>query len=189
MLFIILLSSYFIGSINFSVIICHILNLPSPLHSGSNNPGATNVSRVGGKKVGLMTFIGDASKGYFPIIIAKILALPIIELSYIGLLIIVGHMFSVFLKFKGGKGISTLIGILSALYWPLGLIFLISWIITYLATKYSSLSSLISTLVILSVISIFKITIIVPFLLITILIFIRHWENIKRLILKKENKI
>ncbi|WP_192483142.1 MULTISPECIES: glycerol-3-phosphate 1-O-acyltransferase PlsY [Cysteiniphilum] len=191
MLFILMLIiGYLFGSINSAIITCKLMGLPSPRSIGSGNPGATNVLRLGGKKAAAITLLGDALKGLIPVLIAHALYLSATETGYIALLAVIGHIFPVFFGFKGGKGVATLIGVILGFYWLIGIIFLATWLICALITKYSSLSALIATIVsAICVIFIFNFNTALPFIIIAVIVILRHHENIKRLINGSESKI
>ena len=104
-------ASYLIGSISSAIIICRLMGLPDPREQGSGNPGATNVMRIGGKKAAAITLLGDLLKGLLPVYAAKLLAVPVELLAIIGLAAFIGHLYPIFFKFKGGKGVATSIGV------------------------------------------------------------------------------
>ena len=166
------------------------MGLPSPRSVGSGNPGATNVLRLGGKKAAAIIISGDALKGLIPTLIAHTIHLSAPEISYIGLAAVIGHIFPIFFGFKGGKGVATLIGVILGFYWLIGVLFLISWLLCALITKYSSISALVATVLsAIFVIFIFSLQTALPFLIITIIVILRHYDNITRLINGSENKI
>ena len=175
------------GSIPFGFILTKIFLKKDIRNIGSGNIGATNALRTGDKLIGYTTLLFDILKAVLPIIYIKF-NFP--ELVYISsLCVFLGHVFPIWLKFKGGKGVATYVGILFALNIYFSLIFIISWLITFVLTKFSSLSSLIATLsipVYLLIISQFDQ--IIFFIIMFILIFITHRENIKRLKNKEETK-
>ena len=146
MLPILLISAYIIGSISAAIITCKMLNLPDPRTQGSNNPGATNVLRIGGKKAAAITLIGDGLKGFIPVFIGKQLGFGEQELALIALCAFIGHVYPVFFKFNGGKGVATFIGGLLALHYLAGLAFILTWVFVAKVLKISSLSALIATL-------------------------------------------
>jgi len=188
-IFLVILFAYLIGSIPFGIIISKIMGLGNLRNIGSGNIGATNVLRTGNKLAAILTLIFDLLKGAISVIItyyifndttAQIAALS----SFLG------HCFPIWLKFKGGKGVATFIGISLALYWPAGILICLTWVLTAFLSRISSLSALISSLSsilwvwILGVPSaIFVMTVL------TILIWFRHIENIKRIIKNTEPKI
>jgi glycerol-3-phosphate acyltransferase PlsY len=188
-IFLVILFAYLIGSIPFGIIISKIMGLGNLRNIGSGNIGATNVLRTGNKLAAILTLIFDLLKGAISVIItyyifndttAQIAALS----SFLG------HCFPIWLKFKGGKGVATFIGISLALYWPAGILICLTWVLTAFLSRVSSLSALISSLSsilwvwILGVPSaVFVMTVL------TILIWFRHIENIKRIIKNTEPKI
>jgi len=188
-IFLVILFAYLIGSIPFGIIISKIMGLGNLRNIGSGNIGATNVLRTGNKLAAILTLIFDLLKGAISVIItyyifndttAQIAALS----SFLG------HCFPIWLKFKGGKGVATFIGISLALYWPAGILICLTWVLTAFLSRVSSLSALISSLSsilwvwILGVPSaVFIMTVL------TILIWFRHIENIKRIIKNTEPKI
>ena len=178
---------YLMGSIPFGFILTKIFLKKDIRNIGSGNIGATNALRTGDKLIGYTTLLFDILKAVLPIIYIKF-NFP--ELVYISsLCVFLGHVFPIWLKFKGGKGVATYVGILFALNIYFSLIFIISWLITFVLTKFSSLSSLIATLsipVYLLIISQFDQ--IIFFIIMFILIFFTHRENIKRLKNKEETK-
>ncbi len=149
-----LLLSYLVGSIPFAPIVAKILNTPDPAQYGSKNPGATNMMRIGGKKAGSLTFLGDSIKGFLFLSILSIL-LPIYHYSAnevqafcsaCAIFLVLGHVYSIFLKFKGGKGVATTIGVLFAVNVLVGLLALSSWVITFAVFRISGLAAIVSCL-------------------------------------------
>ena len=112
---IIILILYMIGSLPFAVIISKLLALPDPRSFGSNNPGATNVLRGGNKFGAMLTLLGDSMKGYIPVFILSSMGMQTVEIYFLSFFILIGHIFPITLKFKGGKGVATSIGILFAI--------------------------------------------------------------------------
>ena len=179
--------SYLMGSIPFGFILTKIFLKKDIREIGSGNIGATNALRTGNKLIGYTTLVLDIIKAVIPVILVK-LNHP--ELIYVAsLCAFLGHVFPVWLKFKGGKGVATYVGILFALNIFLGLIFCISWLIIFLISRYSSLSSLISSITIpLYIFFNNQISNVFFFGIMFVLIFYTHRENIKRLKNKEENK-
>ena len=179
--------SYLMGSIPFGFILTKIFLKKDIRNIGSGNIGATNALRTGNKLIGYTTLILDISKAIIPVIYVKIY---IPELIFIAsLCAFLGHVFPIWLKFKGGKGVATYVGILFSINILLGGVFVISWIIIFILTKYSSLSSIIGAI---SVPAYLLITgqsnNVIFFIIMFILIFYTHRENIKRLKNKEESK-
>ena len=186
-LFIIGIISYLMGSIPFGLILTKIFLKKDIREIGSGNIGATNALRTGNKLIGYSTLILDVLKAVIPVLYVKINLPDAIYIS--ALCAFIGHVFPVWLKFKGGKGVATYVGILFSLNIIFGLVFGICWLIIFFISKYSSLSSLIGSLSIPVYILIFEGSENVFFYVIMfILIFFTHRENIKRLKNKEETK-
>ena len=179
--------SYLMGSIPFGFILTKIFLKKDIRDIGSGNIGATNALRTGNKIVGYATLILDICKAIIPVIYTKI-NFP--ELIFIAsLCAFLGHVFPIWLKFKGGKGVATYVGILFSLNFLFGLIFTISWATTFVLTKYSSLSSLIGSLSLPAYLLVTGQTNnVIFFIIMFVLIFFTHRENVKRLKNKEESK-
>ena len=178
---------YLIGSIPFGYILTKIFLKKDIRDIGSGNIGATNALRTGNKTVGYATLFFDIVKAVIPIIYIK---LNFTELLYIAsLCIFLGHVFPIWLKFKGGKGVATYVGILFALNIYFGLVFIVSWFITFALFKFSSLSSLVASISIpIYLLILSKFEHIFFFTIMFVLVFFTHRENIKRLKNKEESK-
>ena len=179
--------SYFSGSIPFGFILTQIFIKQDIRKIGSKNIGATNVLRTGNKFVGYTTLFFDIVKAVIPVLYIK-MNFP--ELVYLAsLCAFLGHVFPVWLKFKGGKGVATYVGILFAINIYFGLIFIASWLITFGLSKFSSLSSLIASISIpIYLLILTQFDQVIFFTIMFILIFFTHRENIKRLKNKEETK-
>ena len=187
-LIIVTLYSYFLGSIPFGFILTKIFLKQDIRETGSGNIGATNVLRTGNKFLAILTLVLDFLKGYMTIIITLKYFNDLILLS--ALICLLGHIFSIWLKFKGGKGVATYLGILLALSVNYFLIFIIVWFSILLIFKYSSLSSILSTFGILIYEYFFLENNILSFLFISfIIILYAHRSNILKLISKTETKV
>lgn len=185
---IVFILSYVIGSIPFGLILTKIFLKKDIRKIGSKNIGATNVLRTGNKSIAILTLLLDISKGSAAVLITEVYFPNLIYLS--GLAAFLGHIFPVWLKFNGGKGVATYLGILLILSLNLGLIFCLSWVLIAFITKYSSLSSIISSLIIF-IISFsennFELN---SYLFITfVIVLYTHRQNIIRLKNKSEDKI
>ena len=183
----IIIFSYFLGSIPFGFLLTKIFLKKDIRDIGSGNIGATNALRTGNKFVGYATLVLDILKAVIPVIFVK---LYFVEYLYIAsLCVFLGHVFPIWLKFKGGKGVATYIGILCCINIFLGISFGIVWLLTFFIFKYSSLSSLLGTLSI-PIINffIFNGDVIFFFIIMFVLIFYTHRENIKRLLNRTESK-
>jgi glycerol-3-phosphate acyltransferase PlsY len=185
------LAGYLIGSISAAIITCKLMGLKDPRSVGSNNPGATNVLRHGGKKAAIITLIGDMLKGLAPVIAVSIIEPAATAIAITGLGAFLGHIYPVFYGFKGGKGVATYYGVLLGFSWIAGIAALLIWLLTALITKISSLSALVSALC-------------APFVLwqlsgsaelaatlglMTLLLYWRHRSNVRNIIAGKEHRI
>lgn len=179
---------YLLGSIPFGFLLSYFFNKTDPRINGSNNIGATNIARLNGWRLGLTTLILDILKAFIPIKILLYYSSNLFTLF--SLAIFFGHIFPIWLKFKGGKGIAVFIGILLAISYLHGLIFLTTWLLIALGFKYSSLSALIASVVVL-IFSFINDNILITNLILAlnIIIFLKHKDNIIRLINKKETRI
>lgn len=187
-----LIASYLLGSVSSAIIICRILGLPDPRTEGSKNPGATNVLRIGGKKVAAFVLIFDGLKGAMPILLAHYFGLSLFELTIILLSAFLGHVFPIYYGFKGGKGVATYLGGLIGLNFFVGLTFSIIWLIVAKVIKVSSIAALTATL--LSPIYFYFITThdmkaTLVIFLINLFIYFTHRENIRRIMNGKEGVI
>ena len=142
--------AYLIGSLSFAVIVSKLFGQPDPHTYGSGNPGATNVLRTGKKLAALLTLLGDAAKGWFALWLAQRYAvdfgLPPLALAGVALAVFIGHLFPIFFRFQGGKGVATAAGILIAINCWLGLATLATWLIIAVFFRYSSLAALMSAI-------------------------------------------
>lgn len=185
---IVFLYSYFIGSIPFGLIVTRVYLKKDIRNIGSGNIGATNVLRTGKKYLALLTLLLDVFKGYLAIYITAKYFNDFIYLS--ALVCLLGHIFPLWMKFKGGKGVAVYLGIILALSIKITIIFGISWLIILYVFKYSSLSSIFSTLIIfLYSLTLNDFDLSVYFFVVFVIVLYSHKENILRLKNKKENKI
>mgnify|MGYP001393850482 FL=1 len=185
--FLIGIISYFMGSIPFGYILTKIFLKKDIREIGSGNIGATNALRTGNKGIGYSTLILDILKAVVPVVYVKIFYQDFLYLASLSAFL--GHVFPIWLKFKGGKGVATYVGILFAINIYFGIVFTISWFVTFYISKFSSLSSLIgaaSIPIYLLILTQFNQAIF--FTIMFILIFFTHRENIKRLKNKEETK-
>lgn len=187
----IIVAAYLLGSVPFAMISSKVFGLADPRSYGSGNPGATNVLRSGNKKAALFTLIGDALKGWVAVFTAQQLALPPLLIGLVALAVFFGHLFPIFLKFKGGKGVATAAGVLLALDPVLGLAVLGTWLLVAFISRYSSLAALIAaagaplySALMHGADTQFAIVGLLGFTLI-----IKHWQNLQRLMAGQESKI
>ena len=180
------LISYLFGSIPFGYLFTKILLKKDIRSVGSGNIGATNVLRTGNKSLGYLTLILDIAKAVVPVIFIKFNYPDLVYIS--ALCAFLGHLFPIWLKFKGGKGVATFVGILISINIYYALVFVIVWTLTFLISRYSSLSSLFASISIPIYLLIINQSNIIFFIIMFVLIFYTHRENIKRLINKEETK-
>ena len=181
----IILSSYLLGSIPFGFILTKIFLKQDIRDIGSGNIGATNTLRTGNKLLGYSTLALDISKAILPVLYVKFNHPEYIFIA--SLCTFLGHVFPVWLKFKGGKGVATYIGILFSINLIYGFIFITGWLTTFLISKYSSLSSLVASLIIPIYLIFFNNENSTFFIIMFVLIFYTHRENVKRLKNKDES--
>ena len=186
-IFLIGITSYLMGSIPFGFILAKIFLKKDIREIGSGNIGATNALRTGNKALGYSTLILDILKAIIPVIYVKIFYQDLLYIA--SLCAFLGHVFPIWLKFKGGKGVATYLGILFAINFYFGIIFIISWFITFFISKFSSLSSLIGAATIpIYLLFLTQFDQVIFFTIMFVLIFFTHRENIKRLKNKEETK-
>jgi len=186
--------SYFIGSIPFAYILTKILGYGDIRKIGSGNIGATNVLRTGKKSLAITVLLLDILKGFLPVTLFSFFYVnqfQLYESIFFGSYAIIGHIFPVWLKFKGGKGMATYIGFVLGINYILGIICLLSWLTIACIKKYSSLASICSLIIIplVSILLNYDLKIIIILIFLSILIIIKHSSNIKRLLSNSENKI
>lgn len=182
--------AYLCGSLSSAIIVCKLMGLPDPRTKGSGNPGTSNVLRIGGKKAAIAVLLGDAIKGYVPVLLAYFFNIDGFALAVVALAAVLGHIFPVFFNFKGGKGVATFFGISFALAPTVGLAMGVTWLIMAFLFRYSSLASLTATaLSVVYIIILSNIFYIPPVLAIIALIIWKHRNNIKRLQSGTERKI
>ncbi|MBA4245283.1 glycerol-3-phosphate 1-O-acyltransferase PlsY [Ectopseudomonas hydrolytica] len=180
--------AYLLGSLSFAILLSRLAGGPDPRVSGSGNPGATNMLRVAGKKLAVMTLIGDLFKGLLPILIAKLLGLSLNQQAWIGLAAVVGHLYPLYFRFRGGKGVATAAGMLLGLYPPAALLALAAWALVFLLTRTSSLASLIATPLTLPLLAWQQPAALLPACVLTGLIVWRHRSNLRDLFAGRERR-
>jgi glycerol-3-phosphate acyltransferase PlsY len=181
------IASYLMGSIPFGLILTKLFLNKDIREIGSGNIGATNALRTGNKLIGYSTLLLDIAKAIIPVIYVKFNYPDLIYIA--SLCAFLGHVFPIWLKFKGGKGVATYVGILFSLNIILGLVFLASWVFIFLFSRYSSLSSIVASILVpIYILITGQINDAIFFAIMFILIFFTHRENIKRLKNKEESK-
>ncbi len=190
-----ILAAYLIGSISFAVVVSRAFGLPDPHTYGSGNPGATNVLRTGSKQAAVLTLIGDALKGALALWIARRIGVAHgvgeATVAAVALAAFLGHLYPLYFRFKGGKGVATAAGIIFVLDWRLGIAVLAVWIGVALVTRYSSLAAIsaamLAPMVALMVFGPGYITAAV--LLMALLLLWRHAGNVRKLLTGTESRI
>ena len=187
----IILFAYLVGSVSSGIIVSQIFNLPDPRTIGSKNPGATNVMRSGNKKAAIFTLLGDLLKAILVLAIAEYLGFNDLIIVCVALAVLIGHIYPIFYKFQGGKGVATAIGILFALNFKLALIVASIWLLVFGIWRYSSLAAIVAAISA-PIIAIFifrdQSLYCIAFTLITIIILFKHQANIRKLLSGTELK-
>jgi acyl phosphate:glycerol-3-phosphate acyltransferase len=190
LLFIFSLVAYLLGSLSSAIIVSQCAGLPDPRTQGSGNPGASNILRIGGKKLAAIVLLGDVLKGWIPVVLAKLFGLPLASLAWVAFFAFIGHLYPVFFGFRGGKGVATALGGLFALAWPLGLIGLLSWGVVLFLFRYISVASILAaTVTFFYIFYIYPLSVYFPICLMTVLLVARHFSNIQRLFQGREAKL
>jgi glycerol-3-phosphate acyltransferase PlsY len=185
------LGAYLLGSIPFAILVSRAMGLADPRSYGSGNIGATNVLRSGNRRAAFLTLLGDAAKGWVAVLLAHLLGAPVEIVALVAFFAFLGHVFPVWLRFRGGKGVATAGGVLIAIHWVLGVTTIVSWLVVAVTTRYSSLASIVSAVTacvaawyLLGVGPIFYAVVAMAVLLIA-----RHHANIVKLIRGEESRI
>jgi acyl phosphate:glycerol-3-phosphate acyltransferase len=183
--------AYLLGSISSAIIVCRLMELPDPRTQGSNNPGATNVLRIGGKKAAALTLFGDMLKGLIPVLAAQLSGVGADVLASTAIAAFLGHLYPVFFDFKGGKGVATALGVQFGLAWQIGGIIALTWLFVAKVLNISSLAALVCMALAPVVVWYFRPApeLIGAQILISALLFWRHRSNIRNLLSGSEGKI
>jgi glycerol-3-phosphate acyltransferase PlsY len=173
--------AYLLGSLSFAILLSQLAGVPDPRAAGSGNPGATNMLRVAGKRLAILTLLGDLLKGLLPVLIAYLLGLDTQQQAWIGLAAVIGHLYPLYFRFRGGKGVATAAGMLLGLYPPAALLAVAAWALTFSLTRTSSLASLIATPLTLPLLAWQQQEALLPMSVLTLLIVWRHRSNLRDL--------
>ncbi|MBK8524218.1 MAG: glycerol-3-phosphate 1-O-acyltransferase PlsY [Betaproteobacteria bacterium] len=186
-----IVGAYLLGSVPFAVICSRLFGLADPRSYGSGNPGATNVLRSGNKAAAVLTLLGDGAKGWLAVFLAQHYMLSNVAIGLIALAVFFGHLFPIFLKFKGGKGVATAAGVLLALDWLLGVGVLGLWLLTVLFSRYSSLGALIAAAgaPMLAAMMWGGSFLMLTVGVISMALISKHWQNLQRLLTGTEPKV
>lgn len=185
------LGGYLAGSIPFAVLVSRTMRLPDPRTYGSGNIGATNVLRSGNRVAALLTLIGDAMKGWAAVLVARLLELPVELVAVVGFAAFLGHLFPVWLRFRGGKGVATAAGVLIAFDWRLGVAVFVTWLVVAVVTRYSSLAAIVAAFA--APVIAWYIAgpgpIVTAVVAMGVLLVARHHANIRKLVRGEESRI
>lgn len=174
--------AYLLGSLSFAILLSRLHGQPDPRASGSGNPGATNMLRVAGKRLAILTLLGDLLKGLLAVSLAHLLGFSLQDQAWIGLAAVIGHLYPVFFCFKGGKGVATSAGMLLGLYPPAALAALAGWLLAFYWTRISSLAALVATTLTLPLLAWQQPAALLPVAVLTLLIVWRHRANLRDLL-------
>ncbi len=178
--------AYLLGSLSFAIVLSRVTGNPDPRMSGSGNAGATNMLRLAGRKLAILTLLGDLCKGLLPVLVARLAGLELQDQAWIGLCAVLGHMFPLYFRFRGGKGVATAAGMILALYPPAALLAMVVWALTFYLTRTSSLASLIATPLTLPLLAWQEPQALLPMSVLTLLIVWRHRGNLRDLFAGRE---
>jgi len=180
------LLAYLIGSLSFAILLSRLAGVPDPRASGSGNPGATNMLRLAGKRLAICTLFGDLLKGLLPVMLAGALGLEIQQQAWIALAAVLGHLYPLYFRFSGGKGVATAAGALFGLYPPAALLALSIWLLVFKMTRTSSLAALAALPLCLPLLAWQQPGALWPMMLLASLIVWRHRSNLRDLFAGKE---
>lgn len=186
-----IIAAYLLGSLSSAIIVCRLMGLPDPRSQGSNNPGATNVLRIGGKKAAAITLAGDSLKGFIPVLAANLMGVEPLILAAVALAAFLGHLYPLFFGFKGGKGVATALGTQFGLGWEIGGSIALIWLIIAKGLNISSLAALIAMALAPLIVWYFSQSsdLLVMQVIMSLLLFWRHRSNIRNLVSGAEGKI
>ena len=187
--YLMIFGTYLLGSVSSAIIFCRLAGLPDPRENGSRNPGTTNVLRIGGRLSALGVLLFDVLKGMLPIALALRFGLEPSEIGFIALAACLGHVFPIFFRFRGGKGVATALGTLIPFGMEISGLSLATWLITFRVCHYSSLSAVITALSLPACVWWYKPEFTFPVALVCCLLVYRHHDNIQRLWRGQEDRI
>lgn len=178
--------AYLLGSLSFAILLSRLTGSPDPRMSGSGNAGATNMLRLAGKKLAALTLLGDLCKGLLPVWVAGLAGLSVQQQGWVGVCAVIGHLFPLYFRFRGGKGVATAAGMLLGLYPPAALVAICAWLLTFYLTRTSSLAALIATPLALPLLAWQEPGALLPMSALTALIVWRHRGNLRDLFAGRE---
>jgi glycerol-3-phosphate acyltransferase PlsY len=188
---VVVILAYLLGSVSTAIVVCRLMGLPDPRTEGSNNPGATNVLRIGGKKAAALTLAGDSLKGVIPMLACHLLGVSVTVFALAGLAVFLGHLYPVFFGFKGGKGVATALGVQFGLYWPIGATVGLVWLFMARVVNISSLSALVAMALAPAAVWYFwpAVELVLMQVAVSLILFWRHRSNIRNLLSGTEGRI
>jgi glycerol-3-phosphate acyltransferase PlsY len=189
--YLLVVAAYLLGSISSAIIVCRIMGLPDPRTQGSNNPGATNVLRIGGKKAAAIVLLGDALKGLVPVLACHALGVSALIFALTGMAAFLGHLYPMFFGFKGGKGVATAMGVQFGLSWMIGASVAGIWLFMAKVLNVSSLAALVSMVLAPLIVWVFwpAPELIIMQSVMSLVLIWRHRSNIRNLLSGEEGKI
>ncbi len=189
--YLLIITSYLLGSMSSAIIVCRMMGLPDPRTLGSNNPGATNVLRIGGKKAAAITLLGDTLKGVLPVLTANLMGVTPLVLAAVAMAAFLGHLYPLFFRFQGGKGVATALGCQLGLGWQIGGSIALIWLFMAKVVKISSLSALVSMALAPVVVWLFwpEPELVWMQVIMSFILFWRHRSNIQNLLSGSEETI
>jgi len=186
MFWLLTLLAYLIGSLSFAILLSRLAGIPDPRAGGSGNPGATNMLRLAGKRLAICTLFGDLLKGLLPVLLAASLDMSVQQQAWIGLAAVCGHLYPLYFRFRGGKGVATAAGALLALYPLAALLAIAAWLLVFRMTRTSSLAALIALPLCLPLLAWQQPGALLPMSLLATLIVWRHRSNVRDLFAGRE---
>jgi glycerol-3-phosphate acyltransferase PlsY len=186
MFWLLTLLAYLIGSLSFAILLSRLAGMPDPRAGGSGNPGATNMLRLAGRRLAICTLFGDLLKGLLPVLLAASLDMSVQQQAWIGLAAVCGHLYPLYFRFRGGKGVATAAGTLLALYPPAALLAIVAWLLVFRLTRTSSLAALIALPLCLPLLAWQQPGALLPMSLLATLIVWRHRSNVRDLFAGRE---
>ena len=180
--------AYLLGSVSFAVLLARLRHQPDPRSFGSRNPGASNMLRLGNRRLALGTLLGDMGKGAFAVWLASQAGLESVQQAWVGRAAVIGHILSLYHCFQGGKGVATAAGVLLVLSWPAAAVAALAWLSAFAIRSTASLASLVACVVLLPWLAWHSPELQIPVSLMVLVILLRHRLNIGRLLAGNENR-
>ncbi|WP_027857789.1 glycerol-3-phosphate 1-O-acyltransferase PlsY [Marinobacterium jannaschii] len=183
-----ILTAYLLGSLPTAILVCHSMGIRDPRQQGSGNPGTSNVLRVGNRLAALFTLIGDMGKGILATLPAIWLQLPVLEQGFCAAAALLGHIYPLYTRFQGGKGVATFFGCCLALHWPTGILQVIFWLLMFSVGRIASLASISTALVTPLFVWLLAPQLMGMICLMGIILMLTHRENIEKLLAGEESR-